>query len=1126
MKRLLLMMTVGVLSISALVAQMTVSGKVTTADGGSPLEGVEVMVKDMQAGALTDSDGSYKVEVPSGGTTLVFTYTGRKTKEEEINGRSTIDVTMEEEFLQTNEVIVTALGLKEKRDESASSSSNVSTQVIGRSGESGVIQGLAGKTSGLYIQKSSGDPGAGAYIQIRGQSTITGNIQPLVVVDGMPINNNSVSTEADVQGVVEQSRLNDINPDDIESIEVLKGAAAAAQWGTRAANGVLIITTKKGKAGVGGKKFNVNFRSTMSFDQISMMHPLQTTFGQGTGGTWVPNNSLSWGDKIANRSGEPDKSVTAPGQYFYMNPDGSLSDTYSGYFEAEGGNKYYAQLRGNKNIYDKDGNKLFTTPANGQHTSKNLYDKSNYDQVFRTGFFWDKSIGISAGNEKSSYFLSFSDLDQKGVIQNNSDYRRSTLRFNVEHRFTDKLKFSSTATYARSTSNRIQQGSNTAGLFLGYLRTPVDYDNTDYVGTTYSKTGVPTFNAHKAYRSYLGGTNPSYNNPGWTINRQQNNTTVNRYILGTELTYDPFAWLSFTARGGADYYGDNRTTFFPVYSAANTTGNYIDYHIDELQLNSDVFGRAAFHLGSKVKGTALVGFNFNNRKYNDVYAQINTFTVADAPANLENSASANRTVYDFTSEIATAANYVTLGFDIGKNLFVDFTGRTETSSTFGPNVSKYFFYPSTSAAYVFRPHNDKSAFSFGKLRASYGQVGVQPGPYLTTNDFVQAGPVLTSGWGDGIDPNAFGTGSYLLGSTQGNPNLKPERKSEFEVGTDLRFLKDRLSVGFTYYRNITKGAIFAVDVPASTGFAKKWDNAATISNRGIEADFKLDVIAKKDFNWNIFGNLTRNRNMVDDLQGVQSIFLNGFEGTSSRAVEGKPLGALWGASFQKNEDGSYIVDANGFPKATPTEGYLGDPNPKWRGGLGSELRWKGLGVSCLFETSQGGQMWNGTLGVLNYFGRSATTATETTLSAADAANVMVAWGGSVADNYDANADGSYTFRGTVTEFAPGKKVALDQAWYTGIGGGFGPVSSQFIYDASWTRLRELTLSYRINSEKLSAAKLGNAELSLSGRNLFIWTKWQGIDPETNLTGTSNGRGLEYFNNPGTRSYLVTLKLNF
>lgn len=1071
----------------AMAQTNTISGRVVDASSNQPLPGVTVLAKGTTIGTATGVDGTYSIQAPASATTLVFRFVGYNVVEQPINGRSTINVQLGVDTKQLEEVVVTALGFKESKDKQGAATSQVTGSKIAQSGETSAITGLSGKASGVQITRSGGDPGAGAYIQIRGQSTITSSVQPLIIVDGVPISNSNLGSSTG--GVVQQSRLNDINPNDIESVQILKGASAAALWGSRAANGVMVITTKRGASGKG--KININYGVTYSLDQISYTHDVQNTYGQGFNGAYNASSAFSFGDKIANRAGGEDE-VNRSGQRFV----------------AEDGTEYFPIIKKN---------------------SQETFDESNFDAVFQNGHFLENNLSLSGGDQDGNFFLSLSNTDQEGIIRNNSDYNRTTARLNAEKRLASTVKASANINYSKINSNRVQQGSNLSGLYLGFLRNAPDFDIRDYKGTYFNAAGDAFLGRHRSYRRFLGqAQNPIYNNPLWTINDQRNTTDVNRFIGSFELNYEPTTWLNFIARGGADHYTDQRLTFFPIGSAENGgAGQGTEQTIAETQLNSDFIARANYQFSDKFTGSFLTGFNLNQRTFTNLGATYNNFILNQRISDFSNSTNDNTEPFDFESVVRTSAGYATATFGFDDMVYLNASGRLENASTFGSEAQSLFFYPSADVAFQFTklaPFADNKILSFGKLRAGYGEVGVQPNPYLTTNDWLPAS--FSESWGPGLDAGAF-TGAFIRGPIQGNNALKPERKKEFEVGTDLRFFNNRVTLNATYYTNETTDAIFELPVPASSGFTFKTANAATLENRGIELELDGQVINTNDFTWNIGGNWTRNRNKVTDLRGVESLFLAGFTGVSSRAVEGQPVGVLWGGRFERNENGSLALDSFGFPQAAATEGVIGDPNPDWRGGVNTRLAYKGFSLFTLFEFSQGGDIWAGTEGVLRYFGRSSFTDVETTLSAQQAANTFLYGGRTVAQVYTPNTDGSFTFRGRIENFG-GNDVAVDQRYWTSLGGGFGPVGEQFIQDASWTRIREMTLSYTLNSEGFrNLTRLQSVQFSLTGRNLVIWSKeFKGVDPETNLTGASNGRGLEYFNNPGTRSYLASIRFNF
>lgn len=404
----------------------------------------------------------------------------------------------------------------------------------------------------------------------------------------------------------------------------------------------------------------------------------------------------------------------------------------------------------------------------------------------------------------------------------------------------------------------------------------------------------------------------------------------------------------------------------------------------------------------------------------------------------------------------------------------------------------------------------RTILSFGKLRASYGEIGIEPGVYSSSTTFGPGG--IASSWGDGLNASAYGN-PFTRSNTLGNPDLKEERVKEFEVGADFRFFHNKVTLGVTYYDRVTEDAILPISVPASTGYSSTLANAAEITNKGLEIDLGLNLITNDDFKWTLNANYSHNDNLVTDLSGVQSVFLAGFTGTSSRVVEGHAIGALWGGRFQHNDDGSYVLNSSGFPVLAPDEGVIGDPNPDWIGGLGTVFSYKGITLSAQFETSQGNDHWTGTEGVLKYFGIHPETANETVASQ----NL---------NTYDGRViPAGTTFRGIISDFGGGP-VALDSEWYTIDGGGFGNQSETFIQDASWTRLREVSIGYQFPQKMISKIGFTDLSVTLTGRNLALWTDIEGFDPDINLTGATLGRGLDYFTNPATQSYALTIKFGF
>ncbi|MEO1651949.1 MAG: SusC/RagA family TonB-linked outer membrane protein, partial [Bacteroidota bacterium] len=758
--------------------QVTIRGTVTDVEGQG-LAGVSVIEEGTTNGVVTNVEGQFSIQVKDGNASLRFSYVGFKTQLMPVANNSVITVQMEEDVDIMDEVVVTALGFEEKRDNLGYANSKVEGTKILKSGEPTLLNSLSGKASGVRITRNSGDPGAGAYIQIRGISTITRDNQPLIVVDGIPISND-VRGNSNSGGVNQESRLNDLNPNDIESVSILKGASAAALWGTQALGGVILIKTKSGNF---GSKPRITFKTTYSLDEINRKYPLQTLFGQGDNGVFNARARDSWGDRISDRSGGQDE-----------------FDTSGEFFIGQDGRTYYPIS--NKN-------------------SREIFDDRNFDQIFRNGYFLENNLSITAGNQKSTVFFSLGDLKQQGIIRNNSDYRRTNVRFNVKHLFRENIELKVTSNYSRTESNRIQKGANSSGLYLGLLRTPGDFDNSGYRGDYFSGPDAsPVQNRHRSYREPLAadGT-PVYNNPQWTINEQENRAKVDRFITSFQLTASPTDWIDLIARVGIDHYSERRNEFFTPGSASGAfrSGLYEQSLATNTIFNMDYIAKANRNIGENFNVNFLIGFNYNDRSriVNGVNATnfIQFVDVASVVRDQNNSLPENINTTSSQGRERTAGVYSSLTLSAWDLLFVTGTIRGEAASTFGDNVDNTFFFPSVSLAWQFSKLGDLESdiFSFGKFRASYGEVGVQPARYNTSNVFVS--PSFGDQFGGDLNLGLYGNGGFVPSSSRGNSALLPERKKEFEVGADLRFLNNRLSLSGTYFYNKTEDVL--LDFPVA-----------------------------------------------------------------------------------------------------------------------------------------------------------------------------------------------------------------------------------------------------------------------------------------------------------------------
>jgi TonB-linked SusC/RagA family outer membrane protein len=1049
-------------------AQERVVSGVVSDNAGLPLPGVSVLVKGTQSGTQTDFDGKFSIKATSS-QTLIFSYVGMKTQEVKATNAS-LSVKLESDSQQLSEVVINVLGVEVKKNQNASAYSKVKGNALINSGETSLLKGLSAKASGVSIVSNSGDPGSGAYIQIRGQNSISGSTQPLFVVDGIPISSDELGSTVD--GVGQQSRMNDINPNDVESVQILKGASAAALWGYRASNGVVLITTKKGKKG----KISVDVSSTVSFDKVNIRMNLQDRFGQGSAGRFARNVGGSFGDKISTRSGAADVFNTA-GSYF-------LSNT---------GNKIYA----------------VTT----KNSTENFND-SNMDAVIGNGQSIDNHVGISGGSENTSFYLGLGNTNQDGIVRN-SDYERTSVDFTSESKVGDKTTFKSKFGYSSVNSNRIQTGSNTSGLYLGLYRNAPDFDIRDYKGTNYTAAGFPTLNSQRSYRKDLGTTSaspsPTYNNPIWTTDVQKNPNTVDRYIAGFELKHEVYNWMSLLARVGLDGYSDQRISLWPMNSAENGgLGNASESVTDFKQYNVDIMALGDVKINDDLGVNYLVGVNFAETKYDQRGGSYKNFLIDTDKFSYDNALFADKTTFLNRTYSRLSGAYFSGAFDYKESLFLTLGGRFETSSSYDPNM-KVYFYPTAELGYKFTKNLNSKMLTDGKLRLTFGQIASIPDAYNGNTPFVSAGG--TEGWGGAYDSGAY-TGSFQQSSTGGNLNLKPEIKTEFEIGTDLEFFK-KVKLTGTYYSNETKDLLVYVPLNGSSTYSSIYGNYASIQNKGIEIDFDANILPSNSaVKWTVFGNWNTNRNEVTKLEGTESLFLNGFTGSSSRAVLGQPLGVLWGGKFDRNTDGTMVLDSNGFPTVAASEGIIGDPNPDWRGALGTSISYKNFKLSTLFDASIGGDLWDGTNAVLSNFGRTWETANEVDVT-------------TPVKNYAGATIPVGTIRGNLYDYGAGN-VLLDQSWYNSLGGGFGSVSEHFIKSATWIKWRELTLSYVMKFNDNKSLGLESVTFSGTGRNLWLWTEAKdlGQDPETNLTGGSNGRGLQYFNAPNTKSIIFSVNLKF
>lgn len=1050
-------------------AQIPVNGTVTAEDG-MPIPGATITLKGTTTGVVTDLDGKWSMDAPSKESILVISFVGMEPQEQAVGDGGTFDVQLSK-GINLDEVVVTALGVSREKKALGYAVAEVGGDDLAGSGEANVVQGLASKAPGVQVIGSGGTPGASSKILIRGNATFTGNNQPLIVVDGVPIDNSTNSTSAGdypfnsgLSGVNNSNRALDLNPDDIESVTVLKGPAATALYGVRAGNGVIVYTTKRGKAsGTGGVQ--VTYGTSVDISQVNKLPELQSTYAQGSGGGIT-------GSTPVYDVGDP-----GPDGLWFTADDVSL---------------------GTSNSWGPTNQSLGITPTD------------NMDEFFKTAIGVTQNLAVSGGNQNSSFRVSLSDLRQNGVVPN-TKFNRTSLRVNTDTRVHPKVSISTSTAYIKSGGIKAQNGSNLSGVMLGLTRAPSSYDLN---GTTEDGYLLPN-GEQRQYFTF-------YDNPYWTVFKNPFTDDINRFMGNFNVVYDATDWMKVSYRLGTDVYSDQRKQIFAIgsWDPPEPTGQ-----IEEnIQRNREVYSDLLFifnrDFNEDFTGTLTLGNNIYHKHYQDLYSRGRSLSIPDY-YNLSNAA--DRYTDEAQEFVRTAALFFDAGIGYKNMVFVNVTGRNEWSSAFGPSKNN-FFYPSVSSSFVFTElmEND-NILTFGKIRASYAQAGITPEPYNFATYYTS--PTLTDGFTDGISFPFLGQNGFGIDATLGDPNLKPERLTGIEGGVDLRFFKGRLNVDFTYYHQTTTDILLFKPVAPSSGFEEVYTNSGEMVNQGIELMISGDVLQKKDLTWNVAANFARNRNEVKALaDGVEEIDVEAaFSSIHSYAIVGQPYGVLYGTQWEKTEDGALIIDPNtGLPIVTQQEGEIGNPFPDWTMGIRNSFNYKGVRLSALIDIRQGGDIWNGTYARLNRLGR--------TQASADREQTYVVEG--VLAEVDANGNVVYTEAdadGVSHPVASSTSNAVEVDafdYYTNyVGDAGGAAKEQSIEDGSWVRLRELTLSYRINLQDKKVFKF--VDLSFTGRNLWLRTDYKGVDPETSLLGAgSNVTGFDYFNMPGTKSYIFGLKVGF
>ncbi len=1081
----LLLLTMG------LFGQRMVTGKVTD-QAGEPLIGANIFVKGSTVGTVTDFNGMYSVTIPQGYDQLVISYTGYATQELSPGQSSELNITMTE-GLELSEAVVTALGVTREKKSLGYSVQEVSGNALVESHATSALEALEGKVAGLQAIKSNGNAGAPTRVVLRGPTTFDGNNEALIVVDGAVVNNAENHSERSLGGVSNSNRGMDINPNDIESISILKGGAASALYGADGANGVLLITTKKGKDTQG--KIKMDFNTSLSLVEASQLPELQNLYLQGSGGHYQgpeTGQSGSWGP-------------AADTMYW----DGATD---------------YA--------FDSHGKLVGQSNPNAK-TQFSPYDNYN---LFKTGMTYNNYINVYGGTDVVNFKISGGNTTEDGITPENT-FRRTNASASLGTNLMDKrLHMTVNANYSNSGGRRIQQGSNTSGLMLGLLRTPISFDNSNGHGSDAASFTDAYYQDNGKQRNYRGG--GGYDNPFWVIANNPFNDNVNRIIGSFNGSYDFSHWFTLGTNIGIDDYSDNRVQSFEINSRAFPSGRIFDdtYIYGNLDWYLTLSGKGS--LSDKFNLDYTLGSNLNKTKIVNNYIQGDGFSFPGFP-NLANASTISTTKNITNSRSVSAFGSASLGFN--NLLFLNVTGRQDwLSSLIDParnlNLSDIaVFYPSVSLGFIFSELLKSDMINYGKFRVSYAEIGAgAPAAYLTSTTFVvppTAGTVndLNDGWTNGIGfPFNGSVTGFEKDNVLGATKLKPSRSKETELGLEMKMFNNRLGLDLSVYKRNSVDQIVTVPIAASTGYQRATINSGELETKGIDLNLTLGIVRSTDFNWDIGFNFTKwKTNVLSIAEGVNQIYLDGFEGSSvynlgpeTDANGNKTIyeyGQLYGGVWLRDGNGHIVIDDDpnsdyyGYPLADPIQRHLGNPNPDFLLGIDNHISFRNLSLGFLFDIKSGGQMWNGTKGALTFFGRSANTLNRGTTTVFDGVNGHL------------DADGNLVLAGKTNDIT----ASLDQGWYQDNGGGFGVVAEDFIEDASFVRLRTISLTYSFNSMLKNNKSLDDLYVTLSGNNLWLSTPYDGVDPETSLVGSnSNGQGLDYFQGPNTKSYTISIGLKF
>lgn len=1018
--------------------KVKVTGVVKSADG-EPIIGANVIEKGSTNGVITDLDGQFSMEV-SPNATLEVSYIGFASQDILVKGQSSFTITLNEDMQKIDEVVVTALGIKRQKRSLGYSTATVNGDNFTQARDPNLGNALSGKVAGVSVTGNATGSGGSSRVVIRGNASLTGNNQPLYVIDGVPFDNTNLNQAGAWGGLDMGDGLSNINPDDIADIQVLKSAAASALYGYRGGNGAILITTKSGKK---GEPVSVEFNNNLTFNKIYDYRDFQNVFGQGAEGqrptsaeTAKATETLSWGEPMDGQ-----KAINFLGREYQYSPI------------------------------------------------------NNWTNFYRTGIYDATSLAISGASEKVTYRFGVSNMYEKGILPN-SNISQQGFNMNTTYDILKNLHLSVNANYVFDKSKgrtSLSDGANNTNASLLYRANSFD------IRWLERETPESDWGSTASGNELLGGNDIYFNNPYWLQYKRTNEANKNRLTGGITLKYDLFDWLYLQGAVTRDGYNLEYKEIRAKGSANATGGEMWEYEKNYSEVNLNYLIGFNKEFGDWNIGATLGGNRQRNiTKYWGTDGVVGSFVIGgfESSNNLS-----NRKFKKEYSEYQVNSVYATADFGWKNQLFLNLTGRNDWFSTLNPDYNHYF-YPSISLSWVFsESFKMPEWFTFGKVRASYASASNGTSPYQNYLTYRLEGYSL----------NGLSVGTVNNDQVP-NTLLKPVRISEWEVGVNLAFFNNRLSLDAAYYTKNTKDDIAMVTTSNASGFSAAIQNVGEIQNNGIETMINMVPVHTRKFQWNSIFNIAYNNSEVKYLgEGVDNLSIKDAESRNGNVIVknivGKPYGELTGFKYQRDDQGN-VIYKDGIPQRTEDAESLGNGVYKITGGWRNEFTYKDWTLSFLLDFKCGAKLFSGTNYHLYHSGLHNNTLQG---RGSDGKGTIIGEGVMWSEKSQS--------------YVPNNVEVSAQTYWQGIVK--NNISEEFIYNASFIKLRELSLGYTFPKSLLRGQNvIKNATISLVGRNLWTLLKHtDNIDPES-AYNNSNGQGLELNGYPTTRSIGFNVNVKF